>query len=305
MGTKIRIWSKFLLFLGGCFFFLFLIGKSIVHITEPILEKQHVYITLQEAGNLVWLLADVSDTDEKTDSAELLRVQKAVYALEGEYDAPLNYAQFLKLSSCLDEFSGDLSGYRQKEHVKTQDFMDWFDQIRKKRGLLDVIKDEEIVVLGSKDQIQPAQDQNRNNILMTQKGLFPYHTPLFEQEAFLFKKLKAISCNGALYAIREVFGEQKETLKNAWILHADEQEAVFFWKNCEVAVNGNFLKNQKDSRCKETVADLVIENGKLRIEEQKKEKVSGKLISVTAEGIELEGSGFLAFSEEPALYRLY
>lgn len=305
MGQKVRIWSKFLLFLGGCFFFLFLLGKSMIHIAEPLLEKQHVYITLQEAGNLVWLLAEVSATDSENDSAERKHVQEAVYALEGEYDDPLTYAQFLQLSGCLEEGLETLSGYRQKEHVKTQDFMNWFDKIKEKRGLSDVIAEEEIVLLGSKNQIHPADGQNHDNTIMTEKGLFCYHTPLFEQEAFLLKKLKVISCNGALYAIREVVEEQKETLKNAWILHRNEREAVFFWKNCEVTVTGDFLGTEKDNSCKETVADILIENGKIRIKNQKKEKVSGKILSVTAEGIELEGNGFFSFSEEPAFYRLY
>ena len=89
MRRDLRILSKFVLMLLGCFFFLFLLGKAVVHIVEPVLEKEHTYITLQEAGNLVWLLADEAESQKEKWSGLTEKVYAVLDNLEGDSESLL------------------------------------------------------------------------------------------------------------------------------------------------------------------------------------------------------------------------
>lgn len=89
---------------------------------------------------------------------------------------------------------------------------------------------------------------------------------------------------------------------NLWIQEKKGPKLSCFYEGQDVVFVSAALAGED---CRETVADLFFQAGKLKDLNPKTQKVSGKLLRVTQEGAELENAGFLPFSENFRGYQLY
>ncbi len=313
--------GKGILVLLGCAAFLFLLGRCVAEIATPKEEGNEEYVPLQEAGNLVWLLADTaaslpegeeSALEEKPDPDAVLGFLKKMDASEG--DGCLTYGQAKELLSFLPEPGGHSLDFKRKnEKVKLSDWFLWFDGVRPVYDRTGRIQDVSVTVLGVGGFVKRNDGTTLpEQRLVTTEAEWEIYATRFAQTEMTGRTLSAVSRDEGLYAIRRQ-EEPGFVLPNAWVLQAGQEGLTYFWNDYEIHVpafihtgeeNGEeqtpVLETKKDA-----VADLSFVNGQIVAAVYKENKISGRLLKIADGGAEVEGHGFFPFSEQLKIYQLY
>lgn len=100
------------------------------------------------------------------------------------------------------------------------------------------------------------------------------------------------------------FGAQWEerTLSNIWVEQYEDGKLSCFYRGYEAVFLAADIKPEP---IKEVIADLCFEGGNICDLNLKQEKVSGRLLLINGEGIELEQTGYFPVSDDLQIYRLY
>lgn len=97
--------------------------------------------------------------------------------------------------------------------------------------------------------------------------------------------------------------DERTVLENVWVMEVSDESDAFrlecFYRNL------GFTVTASDAAQREVVADLTFEDGKLIAVECKNEKVRGKLLSVSADSMEIEGCGTYGIEDGLEVYKLY
>ncbi len=108
-----------------------------------------------------------------------------------------------------------------------------------------------------------------------------------------------------------------EMLSNVWIMEADEEKLLIFRDGEEESYPYGIVENEGEAqkepntdasfreKVREQIADIVLTDGKVTDIQVKTEKINGKVLSADATGVELEGYGRIAFTEDYKGYRIY
>lgn len=98
-------------------------------------------------------------------------------------------------------------------------------------------------------------------------------------------------------------------LKACWIASNQPEKLWIILNDYQIAIqsdaSGVYLEDGSLYDTFEDIADLYFREGALAYLETYKQKVSGKLLSVSDETIELEGAGFYPYEESLPVYKLY
>lgn len=141
------------------------------------------------------------------------------------------------------------------------------------------------------------EDGQYENVVLTASGTYTYQTE--ETEAYLYRQATAYIRDNVILEVAEP-GKQGETvLSNVWI-----SEAADGYVTCFLNDSLFYLPCDTESENREQVADIILEDGEVKDCIFKKEKISGKLIGVTEEGITLPDRE-VPFSEDVRIYRLF
>ncbi len=263
------------------------------------------YLTLEEAENMTWLLADTAGMTV----GFLQRSEDGT----GEY---LEYAQWKRIAGVFSECGYDLpDDYRNQDPVLAKDWYAFWDAAVSVYDRNDRIRNREITVLGIGDAVK-----NREGIhlageeLLAEDDVYAFRSSRLKTA--LYQKVTAVERDGILYALRSVWNEAW-SLSNVWVMGEEQDGIRFFREEHEVLISWERIPErlekvkqegeQSDKRdmFREQVADLHFENGKLTAADVKREKISGKLLKVTEQEIELEGMQPLPIAQDFAVYRIY
>lgn len=305
---RLRLIGKGLLILFGCALFLFLIGRTVVKLVLP--EDGDEYISLQDAGNLAWLLADTSDSIQ-TDPSGLLEALKKMDATEGE--GYLTYAQAEELIRFLPESDAALLGNgKGKEKVSAAMWYTWFDAARTIYDPEGRIQDVSVTILASGEAAKKNDGTALSaQQLVTTEGEWTYFNPYFADGGLTGRTLTAVSRADELYAVRHMEAPGAFVLSNVWTIQASSEALTCFWNDYEIAFLGDQIaqsavKGMKAGVIKQdAVADITFENGQVTAVAFKEDKISGRLLKIADGGAEIEGHGFFPFSEKLKTYQLY
>lgn len=95
-----------------------------------------------------------------------------------------------------------------------------------------------------------------------------------------------------------------QELKNIWIMDAGEEKLLIFHEGKEESyAYGETL--QMPDHPREQIADIVLTDGVVTDISLKTEKINGRILRADGDGIEVEGYGWLPFSEDYKGYRIY
>ncbi len=142
---------------------------------------------------------------------------------------------------------------------------------------------------------EEAEGQTKR--MLTTAGLFTYETA--EAESCLYRQVTAYIRDGVILDVVEAAEQEETILANVWVSEIEEKQVLCFLSGTLFSVP---YEAGRDNR--EQVADLVLQDGEVRACRFKKEKVTGKLLGVTADAIRLPEES-LALSEDVRVYRLY
>ena len=273
---------------------------------------QGEYLSIQEAENLTCLLAGLSAPDGEGRKAE----EEAASLFDPEAaseDGYLIYETWEEIAALFPDCGYGLpEGYRNSDRVLLSDWYGFFDAALAVYDTRGEVQNVSLSPLGIGEAAADAEGEAlAENRLVSADGTF--YTFLTDRIAgCLYRPLTAVCRDGTVYAVRSVDGREL-LLSNIWIMEAEKDELLCFWEDCEIrfplpgqdgegAAEENGAGAQKE---REQVADLRFQDGVLREILTKTEKISGKILRVEEDGVEVEGSGFLPFADTLRIYRLY
>lgn len=313
--------GKMALILLGCAFLVFLVCRTVGKLVRINTEEESGYVTLQEAGNLVWLLADTAAQESgaavqeddagaekggtEADADAVLSALKKMDVSEG--DGYLIWEQAEQMLAFLPACSADFPGsYRKKEKVSAADWYAWFDMARKIYDPQGRIQDLELTILGVGDAVK-TNDQivlTKQQLVTTQQE-WTFFAERFASREVLYRPLTAIGREDGLYAVRSV-AEEEFTLSNVWVIQADEEGILCFWNDFEILLPAFQTSDTEEStEIREQIADITFFQAGITKVRVRDHKVSGRLLRIADGGAEIEGQGFFPFSDNLKIYQLY
>lgn len=277
-------------------------------------QPEGEYITKEEMIVLTEMLNTVLDNNilNAANSSETLLLQKETVSLleemirgweVEEYVTYEHFKQWEKTAGqefdILEEEQKRLSQkYRKSFFITKEDWYTYFERVCDVIDLEEEITTEELLVLGDSSNVVDVEGkQIEENYVFTQNGRWEKKL----NSALIPKQQNAtyITYEGALWGVYDVQLESK--LNNVWIVDNTEEELVYFYNNYKVTTQKDNLSLLE----REQVADFTFLMGNLQKIEVKSEKMTGKVLKMSSEEVELEGMGTYPLSENIQYYRLY
>ncbi len=282
---------------------------------ETIILVELVDTVLEDYGVTVSAEGMESNTsgEEQEGVESALTQQNAVAELEelvSGWDAEeyVTYGQFLQweeiASQAWDVMSDEewktlSKRYRGSHYITKKDLFAYFDRLCDVIDPEDKITTEQLLVLGDSSNVVDVEGTPiEETHVFTQRGrwekkLLPEYIPM-QQSAFY------VTYQGALWGVYNI--EEAAALFNAWIVDNTEEEIVYFYKNYKVTTAKHEILEVSD---REQVANLEFALGDLQNLVIKTEKITGKVLKISSEEVEIEGVGTYPLSENIQYYRLY
>ncbi|GHU61484.1 hypothetical protein FACS189418_1250 [Clostridia bacterium] len=158
----------------------------------------------------------------------------------------------------------------------------------------DTIHQKEILLYGTAanlEDVAPGQ-------LYTEREVLNFEG--MDLDHYLDQKVEVLVQDKEILALFAIL-DQHISYENVWITeNTNKSITVFFNHHIRT-----FPSNSLNQDYKETLADLQLENGKIISLNLKKDTIKGKVLLVDETGIEIEGYGYIPFSEQFHVYRTY
>lgn len=310
-ARRVRLAVKAALAVCGCALLCWLLGHAAARIMAPgRTEEETAGISLQEAGNLAWLLADTAGSP---DPAGVLEVLQGLDAGDGGGDLTAGQAGEI-LALFRDDRSiafADSLPSRKQARIPAADWYGWFDGALERYDVRGQIENRTLVPLGTGTGVTAGEGEAlpEGHIFSTEGTYVCFSDRLLGREA-RFRQICAVARGEELYALR-AFGEASFQWHSVWIKDAAEGQLTCFYEDHSVSIpvgapegKESFVLPQEPGRLREQVADLLFEDGRLAGISPKESRVSGRLLRLTQEGAEVEGQGLLPFADDLQIYRL-
>ena len=279
-------------------------------------QPEGEYITKEEVVILVELMDTVLRNREAGDSESSKNLEEqtdAVFRLKDtvarwEVEENVTYEDFKQWEDIADDVFDVLESeeeLRLSKIYKNSFFItkkDWFSYFDKICSILDPegkIVTEDLLVLGdASNVVDIAGNPLEENKVFTQNGEWEKKI----DSKFIPSQQKAfyITYEGALWGVYNI--EPTAALFNVWIVENTEDEFIYFYKNYRVTPTKHVILESLE---REQVADIQFGLGDLQHLVLKTEKITGKVLKISSEEVEIEGVGVYPLSENIQYYRLY
>ena len=307
-----RVKKQVCILLIGILIFLAMLPVFFMRKKQP----EGEYITKEEVVVLTELLTIVlenrvsngtefSDTIEKQiNIISLLKDKVSQWEVE-EYVTYEQFKEWEDVASEIFHVSEEKEETRLYQSYKNSFYItkkDWYSYFERLCDVIDPdgkISTEQLLVLGdSSNVVDVAGNPIEENHVFTQNGR--WEKKLSAQ--FIPRQQKAfyITYEGALWGVYNI--EPATTLFNAWIVENTEEQFVYFYKNYKVTTTKHEVLQNLE---REQVADLQFVLGDLQHLVLKTEKITGKVLKISSDEVEIEGVGIYPLSENIQYYRLY
>ena len=271
------------------------------------------YLAIQEAENLTRLLSELRFSENASGQTD---IKADVFTKDAaSEDGYLTFEAWERIAALFPECGYELpNGYRKKDQVLLSDWYSFFDAALAVYDIQGQVQYVSLTPIGIGEAVTDAEGEAlAQNGLISENSAYTFLTDRIKD--CLYRPVTAVCLDGCLYAVRSVDGREG-ILSNIWIMEEQEESLLCFWNDYEIRfpVSGggtqaggageNSRQGQSDT-AREQVADLRFLDGSLQEVRTKTQKVSGKILRVEDGGVEVEGSGFLPFSDTLRVYRLY
>lgn len=220
------------------------------------------------------------------------------------------------VSEAMAGFSNDWkNAYSGDSVLLKEHWYSYFDGLVSELGLEEQLQTKELLILGDSTNVRDVEGKPlEENQIFTKEGVFVQELSL--PEAAVFRKGSFIVYGESIIGWREL-PEAPAEIRNAWLIADEEEKVSIFYKNHEVFISKQSdIKSSKkkteieqsvpvELKLPEQVADFTFEEGRLTTIKPKQKRISGKLLRVSGEEIEIEGAGIFSLDDEVQYYRLY
>lgn len=288
MEKKIRITGKLLLIMVGTICLIYLIHKdeTVFQLKQP--EGEGILI------EDVQILLEALNPEDKGAIEELCLNEKKQYLNYGSYLALLEKFGLTEEEELLYKMK-----YRDSFYLLKEDWYRAYDRMIAALGMEDVITCREIPVLTNYAVLEG--EKVGENCLVTAAGeVYQYCSEQFAENDF--RLVIAYVREDMLLTVKET---TRETflLKNAWLMETDQEKLLVFWGGFEIPCP--YPNTDEEEIIRESVADITFGAGKVQSVVCKQDRISGRLLRVSDEELEIEGKGIYPVEESCKIYRLY
>lgn len=289
--------------------FIFVLGIGIVSIVSilnksSVSQVQGTYIERKAAARLI---SEVVAVDEQDELAELLvnLLEKKGNLTYADYEAILTL--WMKRTDTLKKIGTkqleDLSQKYKKNHaILQEDFFEFYFQAADLLAPEKELKREELFLLaGGEKVLDPDKEPlKEGTVFATDSELQTVRVMEYDAADKEMSRLLAVTSKE-----RVLYVFEKEpltaTLKKAWIQSNLPESLSIVWKGYELTFSKDGLAYEQ----RQVIGDIAILDGKLSEITPYNEKVTGKLLSIHDNQIELEGYEKFHYGEDIQVYKLY
>lgn len=187
---------------------------------------------------------------------------------------------------------------KNRENAYPEDkWWELYDQILKETDKEGAVEEIDAVLYGTPSNIPDAASWTA----YTTKGNYGFRG--LALDSYIDCEIRFLARDGEMIAMRELVSREV-VYENVWLAEADNRtfQAYLGTLYREFPVNGRL---GEETDLSHNLADLHLTDGVLKKVTIKKEKISGKVLSVTDQAIEIEGYGELPLSENFHVYKVY
>lgn len=244
-----------------------------------------------------------AQNEEQKEAMPTYEMQLKAWEEAGE--EALTYQELRKLTALLERADGP-EGAEKQTVGRTAFYQDYFAMVEA-YDLSEVIVRKEMVVLADGENIElTGQEQDdQGKIVVAEDGW--YQDKSNRAGDFLFCPMETVVKRTQLLAIEkepELEGS-KWQISNIWLVEREPDSLRCFWNNTEFNIAlPEALQDREDIK-REQIADIAFADGQVRDVTCKQDKISGKILSIGENMIEVEGAGTLFFADQLKIYKLY
>lgn len=320
MRKEKRMLWKLMVILFGVAALIVCMLSGIRIVTE--LDRKADAISQKEAAVLMQALCEeVLSTEEPAQEGQAGQGSlEACRSLLKEWEAApedaLVYGTYKEVLQILPGALQQDSQRSNKQSVGRAEFYDHYFILVEQYGVTERICRKEVVLLSdgagavvNEPEREPKQEENftadgDSAIVVAQDSWYYDRSGIAGN--WLFQPIGAVVRGQELLAVETEPPENAAyEIANIWIMETGEKNIRCFWNNAEfdIALPEEYSVGEEVRR--EQVADLSFRGGSLSKIDCKQEKISGKILSVGENMIEIEGEGTLFFTDNFKIYKLY
>lgn len=219
---------------------------------------------------------------------------------EKHAEGQLTYGEAAQIAALLSPDLEELVKVTKKNREKPYPEESWwllYDSVLKAADPDGNVKTENLVIYGTPKNIPEAPAWTAYTNLGTQQ----FYGLALDQ--YLDHELIAYVRGTEILHVLEDKG-QKPVYRNVWIMDGDEEELLVYLGDIERRIPFR-KKSKKTDEMIHKLADIQMENGKVSKVSLKQDKITGKVLSVQEDAIEIEGYGAVPLDEEYKVLKTY
>lgn len=157
------------------------------------------------------------------------------------------------------------------------------------------VANEELLILGTSEQIEGLEKDQ----VYTDRGIYRYEEAL-DWTPYLYQSVQAVTEEERILHINNLL-EREVTLENCLLKENSESALTIFSEGFEIVLPCKNLT----AEFSDEIADIHLTNGSVTKILTKTESISGKILSIRTDGVELDGYGVLPLAEHFRFYETY
>ncbi|ADL04773.1 SpoIID/LytB domain-containing protein [Lacrimispora saccharolytica] len=212
----------------------------------------------------------------------------------------LTYQEAESLAEALVPGSGKKihdGGKKQNTKIPAGEWWDLYEELRETLDKEGNIKELDVLLYGTPTNVKAASAWTA----YTSRGNFQFEG--ISLDSYIDWELKLLVRNGEIIALKETVTDSI-TYKNVWLASGEGGTFRVYLGSVERTFPLEASLGQPEEFAN-NIADISLKRGNLQKVTMKKKKISGKVLAVKEDSIEVEGYGSLKLDKDFKVYRLY
>ncbi len=181
--------------------------------------------------------------------------------------------------------------------IPEKEWWELYEAIRKETDAEGVVREIDAVLYGTPSNLPKAQSWTA----YTTEGNFGFQG--LALDSYIDCRIRFLEREGEIIAVRELISRDV-VYENVWLAEAEgDVFRVYLGTSCREFPASSGLK--EDPSLAGNLADLHLEHGVLKKVTIKKDRIKGKVLSVSGDAVEIEGYGEIPVSENFQVYKVY
>ena len=301
MENNVRIFFKLVVVIILTALFIWLIYTD-----ERVLQLEQPEGELVKASDVLILINELEEANAaQLDAGVLEELDKL--AKSDEY---LNYKIYTEILSCIlgetdqsyeKEKITYKNKYRDDFYLLKEDWYNSYEVFLAYYDLTDVIREETVEILCNSKFIVGEKTIDEEQLLGKEGRVYTCISEEFLDLSYTV--VKAYARENRLLTLVEILPD-KSILENIWMMEDDGNNIQYFYEGYEFLAEYTG-ENERDESLREQVGDITFKEGRISEISVKRERISGKLLSISDEQLEIEGYGSFEMKGNCEGYKLY